>query len=93
LLQAFKFNSGDRDTETPSNIKVLSQKFDRLQCRYYWEEEFMMYAVEMASCDMINLLSFIEIATGVQAILRFCLRNMKGCNVGNAHGRDFSLTR
>jgi uncharacterized protein YraI len=48
----------------------------------------MIYAVEMASCGMI-LPSFMKIRSGVQAIL-FCLRNLKGCNVGIAEGRDFS---
>jgi hypothetical protein len=35
-----------------------------------------MYAVEMASCGMIYLPSFMKIAASVQAILRFCLRNL-----------------
>jgi hypothetical protein len=48
----------------------------------------MMYAVEMASCDMIYLPSFMKIGTGVQTILRFCLRNLKGCNVGITDRRD-----
>jgi hypothetical protein len=48
-----------------------------------------MYAVEMASCGMIYLPSFMKIGTGVQAILRFCLRNLKGCDVGITDGRDF----
>jgi hypothetical protein len=26
--------------------------------------------------------SFMKIGTGVQATLRFCLRNLRGCNVG-----------
>jgi hypothetical protein len=34
-------------------------------------EEFMMYAIDMASCGMIYLPSFMKIGTGVQAILRF----------------------
>jgi hypothetical protein len=48
----------------------------------------MVYAVEMASCGMIYLPGFMKIAIGVQAILRFLLRNLKGCNVGTADGRD-----
>jgi uncharacterized protein YraI len=48
----------------------------------------MLYAVEMASCCMIYLPSFMNIATGVQAILRFCLRNLRGCDVGITGGRD-----
>jgi hypothetical protein len=90
LVQAFTFNR--RNThghrETPTNIKVLFQKFERLQCRYYWWEEFMMYAVEMASCGMIYLPSFMKTATGIQAVLRFCLRNLKGSNAGIIDGRD-----
>jgi hypothetical protein len=42
----------------------------------------MIYADEMASCCMTYLPSFMKIGTGVQAILRPFLRNLKGCNVG-----------
>jgi hypothetical protein len=38
----------------------------------------------MASGGMIS--SFMKIDTGVQAILRFCLRNMGGCNIGIIDG-------
>jgi hypothetical protein len=48
----------------------------------------MMYAVEMASCGMIYLPSFMKTAKGVQAILRFCLSNLTGCNVGITNGRN-----
>jgi hypothetical protein len=37
---------------------------------------------------MINLPSFVETGTGVEAILRFCLSNLNGCNGGIADGRD-----
>jgi uncharacterized protein YraI len=47
-----------------------------------------MYAVEMASCGMAYIPSFMKIAIGVQAILRFCLRYLKGCNVDITDGRD-----
>jgi hypothetical protein len=49
----------------------------------------MKYAVEMASCGMIYLPSFMKIGTGVQTILRFFLRNSRGCNVGITDGKDF----
>jgi hypothetical protein len=32
--------------------------------------------------------NFMMIGTGVQAILRFFLRNLRGCNVGITDGRD-----
>jgi hypothetical protein len=51
-------------------------------------KKFMMYAIEMASCGMIYLPSSMKIATGVQEILRFCLRNLTGCNVGITDGRN-----
>jgi uncharacterized protein YraI len=47
-----------------------------------------MYAVEMASCCMIYIPSFMKIGTVVQAMLRFCLRNLNGCDVGINDGRD-----
>jgi hypothetical protein len=48
----------------------------------------MKYAVEMASCGMIYTYtaSFMKTGIGVQAILAFGLRNLKGCNTGIADG-------
>jgi hypothetical protein len=48
----------------------------------------MKCAVEIASCGMIYIPSFMKIGKGIQAILRFCLRNLIGCNVGITDGRD-----
>jgi hypothetical protein len=47
-----------------------------------------MYVVEMASCGSIYLPSFMKIGSGVQAILRFCFRNLRCFNVGITDGRD-----
>jgi hypothetical protein len=52
----------------------------------------MTYAVEIPSQGMIFLPSFMKIDAGVQAILRFCLRNLRGCNVGITDGRDLLFT-
>jgi hypothetical protein len=41
------------------------------------------YGIDMASFGMIYMLSFMKIGSGVQAILRFCLRN-----VGITDGED-----
>jgi hypothetical protein len=41
----------------------------------------MMYGIEMASCDIIHLPSFMKIGKGVQAILRWCNKNLRGCSV------------
>jgi hypothetical protein len=32
--------------------------------------------------------SFMKIVTGVQGILRFCLSNLNGCNVGITDGKE-----
>jgi hypothetical protein len=48
----------------------------------------IIYAVEIALCGVIYLSSFMKMDTGVQAILRFRLRNLRGCDVGIADGRD-----
>jgi hypothetical protein len=42
----------------------------------------MMYDVEMALCGMIRVPSLIKTGTGVQAILKFGLRKLRGCNIG-----------
>jgi hypothetical protein len=52
----------------------------------------MKYLVEMASRGMICIPTFMKIATGVQAILRFCLRNLRGYNVGITDERDLCIT-
>jgi hypothetical protein len=45
-------------------------------------EGFIKCAVEMASCGMIHVPSFMKIGKGVREILRFGHRNLRGCNVG-----------
>jgi hypothetical protein len=44
--------------------------------------------LEMNLCGMMYILSLVNIGTGVQAILRFSLNNLRGCNVGITDGRD-----
>jgi hypothetical protein len=48
----------------------------------------MKYTIEMGSCVMIYIPSFMKIGTGVQGILRFCLRNSRCFNVGITDGKD-----
>jgi hypothetical protein len=48
----------------------------------------MMSAIEMPSCGMKFLPSFMKSGTGIQAILRFCLSSLKGSSVGNTEGSD-----
>jgi hypothetical protein len=49
----------------------------------------MKLAVEIASCSMIYVPSFMKIGIGVQTIFRFLLITLRGCNVGVSDGRDF----
>jgi hypothetical protein len=51
----------------------------------------MMHVIEVASCGSIYLPSFMEIATGIQAILRFCLSSLNGCDVGVADEGGFMM--
>jgi hypothetical protein len=48
----------------------------------------MKYAVEIASCGMIYLMIFIKIGTGIEKIIRFFFRNLRGCNIGITDGKD-----
>jgi hypothetical protein len=52
----------------------------------------MNYAVGLASCGMVHVQSFMKTGTGIQAMMRFCLRNLRGCNVGITNGTDFLIT-
>jgi hypothetical protein len=48
-----------------------------------------MYAIDMASGGMIIYIpSFMKIGTGVQAILRLCLKDLRGCDVGITSGKE-----
>jgi hypothetical protein len=49
----------------------------------------LKYAVEMGSGGMIYIPSFMKTGTGVQEIVRRCLGNLGGCNLGITDGRDF----
>jgi hypothetical protein len=48
----------------------------------------MKQAVGLASDGMIHVPSFIKVGTGVQAILRRFLINLRGCNIGITDGWD-----
>jgi hypothetical protein len=48
----------------------------------------MMLTMEIVSSGMIYSPSSLKTGTGVQAILRFCLRHLRGCNVDISAGRD-----
>jgi hypothetical protein len=47
--------------------------------------------VEMASGGMIYIPSFMKISTDAQAILRFCLKNLRGCSVGFLMGGIYEM--
>jgi hypothetical protein len=48
----------------------------------------MKYAIKMMLSGMIYVPSFIKIGTGVEAILRYNIRNLRGCNASIDAGRD-----
>jgi hypothetical protein len=41
-------------------LKLLPQQFAMLQCWCCWWKEFMKYAIEMASCGMVCISSFLD---------------------------------
>jgi hypothetical protein len=45
----------------------------------------MECALEMVSGNYVHI-EFLQIVTGVQAILGSCLSNLRGCNVGTIDG-------
>jgi hypothetical protein len=46
----------------------------------------------MDTCGMIYIPSFVKIGEDVQAILKFSLRNLRGCNVGISDVRYLVIT-
>jgi hypothetical protein len=45
-------------------------------------------AFEIASCGTMYIPRFMKIDAYIQAILRLCPSNLRGCNVGTTDGRD-----
>jgi hypothetical protein len=48
----------------------------------------MKYAIDMNSCVMIFIQSFMKIDAGVQALLRFGFSNLRGCSFGITEEKD-----
>jgi hypothetical protein len=48
----------------------------------------MTYDVYIASFGAKYIPSVMKIGIDVQAVLRFCLRNLRGCNIAITGGRD-----
>jgi hypothetical protein len=47
-----------------------------------------MYTFDIASCGLMCVSNFIKTGTGVQEVLRFCLKNLRGCSVGITDEKD-----
>jgi hypothetical protein len=52
----------------------------------------MMYAIEMGPEGMIYIPRFMRSGIGILEVSRFCLRNLRGCNVLITDGRDLLIT-
>jgi hypothetical protein len=63
-------------------LSFLPQQSERLQCWYYWQEGFMKYVLR---CFHHIHTKFHE--EWVQTMLKFCLSNLRDCNVGITDGR------
>jgi hypothetical protein len=48
--------------------------------------DLWIYAIEMVSCGMTYIPSFMKIGKSVRALLRRSFRTLKGCNVGITDG-------
>jgi hypothetical protein len=51
----------------------------------------MKGTIEMGSSDMTYMQRSMKIGTGIQAIIRCCLRNMGGCDVDITGVRDLRI--
>jgi hypothetical protein len=47
-----------------------------------------MYVADITSGGMTYITGFMKIGKSAEEILRFCLRNLKGCNVCTTDGRN-----
>jgi hypothetical protein len=43
---------------------------------------FKKHAIKVVSCGTIDIKGLMTTGISVQAILQYCLRNLRGCNVG-----------
>jgi hypothetical protein len=52
------------------------------------ERDLCCTPLRRPKCHDINIPSFMKNGTGIQAILRLCFINLRGCNIGIIDGRD-----
>jgi hypothetical protein len=85
-------SDGMHDTYMPSFMTIgsgIQIIIGILRQQFGTNDGFLRHAAEMASGGMIYIPHFTKTGTGVQAILRFYFRNLKGCmNAGITGGRD-----
>jgi hypothetical protein len=68
-------------------LRLLPQQSERLQYWYYWWEEFIKYADEMASCSGIYIPNFMKNGRH-SSIITVLPQQFKRLHVGINYGRD-----
>jgi hypothetical protein len=72
----------NRVVAKPTFVRTGVHHGERPQCWRYGREGLKNYVNDMPLCDIMPIPNFMKGGTDVQAILRFCLHNLRGCNVG-----------
>jgi hypothetical protein len=54
-----------------TSAKIMSHEFGKLLCCFQSRDRFIMHAIEIPSCAVIFVPSFLKICTSVQTVLRF----------------------
>jgi hypothetical protein len=76
-----------------SNINVITATILEAAILLLPMRGFMKYTVETASCGMICIPNSMKFGRGVQLILRFHLRNLRGFNIGITDGTILQIMR
>jgi hypothetical protein len=88
ILSSTKIGSVIEET-----LRLILQLLGRMWHYFYWSKSFTANAVEIDSYGVVYLPSYMKIGTDVEGIrvLRFCVRNLKGSNVGITNGKDIGV--
>jgi hypothetical protein len=75
-----------------SNIKLITSIIQEDSVLVLMTEGIYEVRLEIASCGIICISSFMKTGIDIQAIFRFCLSNLRGCNIGVTDGRFIRCT-
>jgi hypothetical protein len=73
-----------RQSDSKENSNRMKKKMKHRMCTVTMKDQHTLeaFCVVLQLNNCIYVIIYVYIGTGIQAILRFCLSSLNGCNVG-----------